>query len=163
MHLRHYLISMILLCPALFTFAQPEQDSSLRRCPVFITDTVSANNFFIEGLPSNVKLYRVKGKLTLEMKQKDQYFTLFFHDKKLKAQTYTIARGSNGKKEVEARYSFRSGSQVSYVDVSRGSMEVTLDEEKKLWHLKVNGMLANMVERSVTWYRVRAEFILNSL
>jgi hypothetical protein len=162
MHLRHYLLTMIFLCPAAFTYAQPEQDTALRRCPVFITDTVSANNFFIEGLPSNVKLYRVKGKLTLEMKQKDQYFTIFFHDKKLKSQSYNIERGSNGKKEVEARYSFRSGSQVSFVDVSRGKMEVTLDEEKKIWHLKVNGMLANMVERSVTWYRVKAEFILNS-
>lgn len=160
MHHRSCILLLLICFISFRAAAQPEQDTALRRCPVFITDTVSANNFFIEGLPCDVRLYRVKGKLTLEMKQKDQFFTLFFHDKKLKAQPYSIAKGSSGKKEIEARYSFRSGSQVSYVDVSKGSVEVTLDEARNLWHLKVSGMMPNMVERSVTWYRVKGDFFL---
>jgi hypothetical protein len=30
----------------------------------------------------------------------------------------------------------------------------------KLWKLKVNGMIANLVERSVTYYKVRTEFFI---
>lgn len=161
--MHHRFCILLLFCGISFrASAQPEQDTALRRCPVFITDTVSANNFFIEGMACNVRLYRVKGKMTVEMKQKEQFFTLFFHDKKLKALNYAIARGSSGKKEIEARYSFRSGSQVSYVDVSKGTVEATLDEKSGIWHLKINAMMPNMVERSVTWYRVKGDFYLKA-
>lgn len=65
-----------------------------------------------------------------------------------------------GHNEILAKYSFRSGDQVSYVDVSSGTVESIYDKEKSLWHLKVNGMIANLVERSVTYYKVRTDFYI---
>jgi hypothetical protein len=140
--------------------AQQERDTVLTRCPVFITDTVSANNFFLEFQPSTLKVYRNKGKLTVQVQQKDQFFTVFFRDKKLKTNKYKIAVNADSKNEVEAKYSFRSGSSASFVDLSSGTIESTYDKEKQLWHIRVRGMLANLVERSVTYYRVRADFFI---
>jgi len=151
------LIPIIVILITLQASAQDTRDSTLRRCPVFITDTATANNFFIEGQSCKLRVYRVKGELTVEVQQRDQYFTLFFHVKSLKTNKYKIGVGSRGNSAVESRYSFKSGQQVSYVDVSSGLVESTYDKEKKLWHLKVNGLLANMVERSVTYYKVRAD------
>jgi hypothetical protein len=143
-----------------FAFSQQERDTVLKRCPVAITDTVSVNNFFIEALPATLKVYRVKGKLTIQVQQKDQFFTLFFHDKRLRNTTYDISMGSRGRSEVEAAYSFKSGEQASYINVSSGKVEASFDKEKKLWRVKVNGMIANMVERSVTYYRAKADLTL---
>ena len=140
--------------------AQTDLDTTLSQCPVFITDTVSSNNFFIAARPAVVKVYRVKGKLTIRVEQKDQFFTLYFHDKKLKNTTYTIQPGSRGKSEVEAAYSFRSGDQSSFISVSRGQVETYFDEEKKQWQLRVSGLIINQVERTATHYRVKAEFRL---
>lgn len=151
---------------ALFTLffiqanGQTDRDTTFTQCPVFITDTVSANNFFIAARPAQVKVYRVKGKLTIRVEQKDQFFTLYFHDKKLKNTTYTIQPGSRGKSEVEAAYSFRSGEQSSFISVSRGQVETYFDEEKKQWQLRVSGLIINQVERTATHYRVKAEFWL---
>jgi len=139
---------------------QTDLDTTLSHCPVFITDTVSANNFFITARPAVVKVYRVKGKLTIRVEQKDQFFTLYFHDKKLKNATYIIQPGSRGKSEVEAAYSFRSGEQSSYISVSRGQVETIYDEAKQQWQLRVSGLIINQVERSATHYRVKAEFWL---
>lgn len=61
--------------------AQVERDTTLTHSPVFITDTVSANNFFIEARPVLLKVYRVKNKLTIRIEQKYQFFTLYFHEK----------------------------------------------------------------------------------
>jgi hypothetical protein len=141
-------------------FAQEERDTILSRCPVFITDTVSSNNFFIEFQPSTIKVYRAKGNLTIRIQQKDQFFTIFFNTKKLKSTKYKILYGANNRDEVEAKYSFRSGPSASYVDVSSGTIESLFDKEKDLWHIRLNGMLANLVERSVTYYRVRADFYI---
>jgi hypothetical protein len=140
--------------------AQEERDTLLSRCPIYITDTVSANNFFLEFQPSTIKVYRVKGDLTIAIQQRDQFFTLFFNDKKLKDEKYKIVKDANHNNEVAAKYSFRSGQQVSYVDVSKGTVESSFDKEKDMWHLKVNGMIANLVERNVTWYRVRADLYI---
>jgi hypothetical protein len=135
--------------------AQQERDTVYRRCPLYITDTVSSNNFFIEGLPATITVDRLKGDLKIIIKQKDQFFTLFFADKRLKNTKYKI-----GGRELTAKYSFRSGDQVSYVDVSTGTAETSYDKEKKLWRIKVNGLIANLVERSVTYYRVRTDFYI---
>jgi hypothetical protein len=155
---------LLFLILAFFTVqishAQQERDTILKRCPVAITDTVSVNNFFIEALPATLKVYRVKGKLTIQVQQKDQFFTLFFHSKRLKNGSYTIALGSRGGNEVEATYSFKSGEQASYINVSSGKVEASFDKEKKLWRVKVNGMIANMVDRSVTYYRAKADFFI---
>lgn len=139
---------------------QSDLDTTVSQCPVFITDTVSSNNFFIAARPAVMKVYRVKGKLTIRVEQKDQFFTLYFHDRKLKNTTYTIQPGSRGKSEVEAAYSFRSGEQSSFISVSRGKVETVFDEEKKQWQLRVSGIIINQVERSATHYRVKAEFWL---
>jgi hypothetical protein len=140
--------------------AQVSRDTVLKRCPVFITDTLSSNNFFIEGLPATLRVYRVKGELTVQIQQKDQFFTLFFHMKKMKIKNYEIDDGSRSRKEVEAAYSFKSGDQVSYISLSTGRLEVSFDKEKDMYKLKVTGMIRNMVERSVTYYRVRTEFYI---
>ena len=140
--------------------AQEERDTILKRCPVYITDTVSSNNFFLEFQPSTLKVDRVRGDLNIVLQQRDQFFTVFFHDKRLSNTTYKIVMGSNKEKHVQAKYSFRSGDQVSYVDVKTGTVESIFDKEKNMWHVKVAGMIANLVERSITYYKVRAEFWL---
>lgn len=140
--------------------AQEERDTTLKRCPIFITDTVSNNNFFIEGRPATIKVYRVKGDLTIVIEQKDQFFTIFFNERKLSGGLYKIAVNSRKNTQVAAKYSFRSGDQVSYVNVSSGTVDVSFDEAKQHWHLKLNGLIANIVERSVSYYRTRADFFI---
>ncbi len=157
--MRIYFLVIVMLC-SLSISAQEERDTILKRCPVYITDTVSSNNFFLEFQPSTIKVYRGKGKLAIEIKQRDQYFTMFFRDKKLDNTKYKIRVGARDNDEVEAKYSFRSGQQVSYVDVSSGTVETSFDKEKDLWHVKVNGLLKNLVERSITYYKVRADFYI---
>ena len=151
---------MIVMMFSVIVSAQEEGDTVLKRCPVYITDTVSANNYFLEFQPSTVKVDRGRGKLTIEIRQRDQYFTMFFRDKKLNNTKYKIRVGARGNDEVEAKYSFRSGEQVSYVDISSGIVETSFDKEKDLWHIKVNGLLKNLVERSVTYYKVKADFYI---
>ena len=151
------LFSFLALVLFLTADAQTERDTVLKHCPVFITDTVSSNNFFIEARPATLKVYRVKGKLTIAVEQRDQFFTMFFHDRKLRTGKYDIAPGSRGGREIEATYSFRTGDQASYISLSKGTVDVSYDKEKKIWLLKVNGMIANLVDRSVTYYKVKAD------
>lgn len=153
------LILLLITCISLTGFSQKERDTTLKRCPVFITDTVSQNNFFIEGMAANLKVDRVSGNLVVTVQQKEQFFTIFFRDRKIKSGKYKIKINPNGR-EAAAKYSFRSGDQVSYVNVNSGLIEVTNDKEKGMWKLKVSGMIANMVERNVTYYRVKAELML---
>ncbi len=141
-------------------YTQETRDTTLSRCPVFITDTVSVNNFFIEGRPCILKVYKVKGLLTVQVEQRDQFFTLFFHAGQLRSGKYTIKQASNGRKEVEAAYSFKSGEQASFISVTKGTVEATYDKDKKYWLLRVNGMIPNMVERTVTYYKVRADLYI---
>lgn len=153
----------ILLMVMLFSlplFSQEERDTVLRRCPIAITDTVSSNNFFIEAMPATLKVYRVKGKLTVQVQQKDQFFTLFFHGKRLKTGNYDIAVGSRGNSEVEATYSFKGGEQVSYINVSGGKLEVSQDKVTRIWKIRVAGTIANMVERTVTYYRAKGDLYI---
>lgn len=114
----------------------------------------------MEARPAQLKVYRQRGKLTIQVVQKDQYFTLFFHEKKLRNNSYKIAAGSSGKNEVEAAYSFRSGEQSSFISVARGTIEAFFDKEKQNWQLRVSGLIINQVERSATHYRVKAELKL---
>jgi len=90
------LFLVIIMSVSLPVLAQEERDTVLRRCPVFITDTVSSNNFFIEARPATLKVYRVHGNLTIMIEQKDQFFTLFFRDKRLKNTKYKISVYPNG-------------------------------------------------------------------
>ena len=159
MAMKFFFLSAVLSF-SLATFAQEERDTLLSRCPIYITDTVSANNFFLEFQPSTLKVYRTKGDLTIVIQQRDQFFTLSFNEKKLDDGKYKILKGARHNDEVSAKYSFRSGQQVSYVDVQKGTVESSFDKEKDMWHLKVNGLIANLVERSVTYYRVKADIFV---
>lgn len=154
------LILSLIIFSSLSVSAQVERDTVVSRCPLFITDTLTSNNFFIEARPATIKVYRVRGDLTVVIEQRDQFFTMFFRDKRLKAGKYKITVSPDSRSELVVKYSFRSGEQVSYVNVSNGSIDVSYDKEKKLWRLKVNGLIANLVERSVTYYKVRADFTI---
>ena len=151
--MRSFILFLFILF-SLCASAQEERDTVLKRCPVFILDTVTNNNFFIEARPVTLKVYRVKGDLTVVVEQKEQMFTMFFGTKRLKSGRYKISTTPN-KNEILAKYSFHAGDQVSYVNVSSGTVEVSFDDEKERWMLKVNGLIANYVERSVSYYKVR--------
>jgi hypothetical protein len=155
--MRSFIFSLVIFS-SLSASAQLERDTVVSRCPLFITDTLTSNNFFIEARPATIKVYRVRGDLTIVIEQKDQFFTMFFRDKRLKTGKYKITVSPDSRSELVAKYSFRSGEQVSYVNVSNGTVDVSFDKEKKLWRLKVIGTIANLVERSVTYYKVKADF-----
>lgn len=141
-------------------FAQAERDTILNHCPVFITDTVSSNNYFLEFQPATLKVYRVRGDLTIQVQQKDQFFTLFFKEKKLKEGKYKIVDSEADDREVMVKYSFRSGNSASSVSVTKGTVETAYNKEKSVWHVKVNGLLSNLAAHTVSYYRARAEFYL---
>ena len=140
--------------------AQKDKTTVLEICPVFITDTVSSNNFFIEFQPSTIKVYRSKGGLVVRIEQKEQFFTLLFNKNNLKNSKYKVDSYANSKKEVAAKYSFRIGSQVSYVNMTSGAVETNFNKETSLWHIKVNGLLSNYIGPSVTYFKVKAEFYI---
>lgn len=153
-----FLILLFFVLSGFTLSAQVERDTTLNRCPVFITDTVSSNNFFIEARPCMIRVYRVRGDLTIVLEQKDQFLTIFFREKKIRSTRYNIFTRPEGRNEISVKYSFRGGDQVSYVDVSNGTVETSYDKENKAWKIKVNGMIANLVDRTVTYYKVRADF-----
>lgn len=144
-------------------FGQTSRDTVLSKCPVFITDTLTNNNYFIEARPATLKVYRVKGDLTIVVEQKDQLFSLFFHCKRLGTkgpEKYTIAPGTRGKDEVESTYSFKSGDQVAYINVAKGTITSTYDKAKKTWSLKILGWVNNMAGSGVSTYRVKADLLI---
>ncbi len=153
-----YFFTTILLFIGAIAFAQKEKDTVLRRCPIFIIDTLTSNNYFLEYQPATVKVFRAKGKLTILIQQKDQYFTLFFRDKNLENRKYKIVVTNPDRNEVEAKYSFRAGTAVSYVSISQGFVETQYNKEKEFWHIKVNGLLTNLAGRTVSVYKVKADF-----
>lgn len=156
----HRLVIICMLFLSSVSLAQDSRDTVLSRCPVYITDTVSVNNFFLEARPATLKVYRVRGDLTIQVEQKDQFFTLFFHEKRLRNTTYDIEPGSRGRGEVEAAYSFRSGDQTALISLTDGKIESSYDKEKKMWRVKVNGVITNMSDRTLSYYRVRTDLWL---
>jgi hypothetical protein len=156
-----YLFIIGFLFLSLAGFSQKERDTTVSRCPVFIVDTVSGNNFFLSHLPATIRVYRVKGDLTIAVEQRDQFFTLFFGKKKLENKKYNIASNPSSKKAVAAKYSFKSGGQVSYVTISNGTVETSFNKETGYWHIKVNGLLANLVGTSVTFFKVTADLYIH--
>ena len=154
------LISFVFLSVSLH--AQVSRDTTLNRCPVAITDTVSQNNYFIEARPCTVKVYRVKGDLTVVVEQREQYLSLFFHEKRLRATTYDIEPGSKSRGEVEATYSFKSGDQVAYINIADGKIQSVFDKDQKVWKLKITGTITNMTDRNLTYYRVKADLVLKN-
>ncbi|MFM2139657.1 MAG: hypothetical protein RJA57_1964 [Bacteroidota bacterium] len=140
--------------------AQTERDTVLTRCPVSITDTVTQNNYFVESRQATLKVYRVRGKLTIAVEQRDQLFSLFFHDRRLRTGTYDIVPGSRGSREVEGTYSFKSGDQAAYINFASGTIQVVYDKEKALWSLKVRGLLSTMGDRGLSYFRVKGDLLV---
>ncbi len=157
--MRLFFLSVVMMF-SLSVAAQTERDTTLSRCPVYIIDTVSGNNYFNEARTAILKVYRIKGDLVIAIEQKDQTFTLFFKDKRLKFSKYKIQTNPDSRNEIAAKYSFRIGDQVSYLNVSSGTVDVLYDKVKEQWSLKLNGLLANYLERSVSFYKVKANFVV---
>lgn len=142
-------------------FAQHEGDTLYKRCPVGIIDTATGNNYFIEHQPATIKTYRNNGNYTIVIEQKNQFFTMFFHTRKLSYKgRYDITGGDAGRSDVTAKYSFRSGESVAFIDVSSGKVETNYDKATKLWRIKVNGLIANMGDTKVTYFKAKADFYI---
>ena len=154
-----FLFAVILLSQK--AFIQREGDSSYSRCPVSLTDTTTGNNYFIEHLPAKVKTYRNHGNFTVIIEQKSQFLTIFFNTRKLSTKgKYSIAVAESGRSDVTAKYSFRSGESVAYLDVSSGKVETTYDKATKLWRILLVGLVANMGDTKVTYFKVKADLYL---
>lgn len=154
-----YIFSLICMIISFAGMTQEEGDTVYRRCPVSIKDTVTGNNYFIEHQPATVKTYRNKGDFTIVIEQKNQFFSLFFNSRKLKENgKYKIQIG--GKNAIAAKYSFRSGDDAAYTDVSRGTVETIYDKVKNLWHIKVTGLIANMGGNTVSYFKAMADFYI---
>lgn len=137
--------------------AQEEGDTLYMRCPVAVTDTSGYNNYFTSYQSATVKVERIKKNIVITVQQKEQFFTMFFIQKNFSEKKYSIVLGADDKDELDAKYSFRSGGRVSFINVSTGTVDITYNKEKQLWNLKINGVLKNLEERSVRLYKVKAD------
>ncbi len=155
---------VLMLCMILLSFqvfSQKEADTTYSRCPVSLTDTTTGNNYFIEHLSAKVKTYRNNGNFTVVIEQKNQFLTIFFNTRKLSSKgRYSIAVGESGRGDVRAKYSFRSGESVAYLDVNSGKVETSYDKTTKLWHIKLVGLVANMGDTKVTYFKIKADLYL---
>jgi hypothetical protein len=153
------LITVLLVSTS--AFSQHDGDTTYKRCPVAIVDTATGNNYFIEHQPASVKAYRFNGDFTIVIEQKSQLFTMIFGEKKLDSKgKYKITTGSAGKNELRAKYSFKSGGSVAYIDVSSGKAETSYDKVTKLWHIKFTGLIGNMGDTRVTYFKATADFYI---
>ncbi|HNA19317.1 MAG TPA: hypothetical protein PK023_05165 [Chitinophagaceae bacterium] len=140
--------------------AQKTSDSLYRHCPVSVVDTLTGNNYFIERQPAQVKVYRIGGDLRIVVEQRNQFFTIMFHLRKLKNKAkYTITSDAAARDEVTAKYSFKSGDDVAYIDVSSGKVETTYDKVTKLWRVKLTGLIANLGESRVSYFKATADIL----
>ena len=142
-------------------FSQHEGDTIYKRCPVAVKDTATGNNYFIEHQPATVKTYRNRGDLTIVIEQKSQFFTMFFHIKRLSTKgRYDITAGEAGRGDITAKYSFKSGESVAFIDVVSGKVESSYDKTSKLWHIKLTGLIANMGGSGVSYFKATADFYI---
>jgi hypothetical protein len=44
------------------------------------------------------------------------------------------------------------------VNTTSGTVEIKFNKETNHWDIKISGMLSNLIERSVAYYKVKAEF-----
>ena len=156
-------IVMLAVSLIVFSFsvsAQKEMDTIVKRCPVYLTDTSGYNNYFLEYQPATIRIDKAKGDLSVVIEQRDQFFSLFFGKKHLENTVYKIKSSAKKNSEVAAKYSFKSGDQVSYVTVTSGTVETSFNKETKLWNIKVNGILSNFVGTGVSYFKVKADFYI---
>lgn len=156
---KNFLFALLLISASVFS--QNESDSLYERCPVAIKDPVTGNNYFIEHQPATVKAYRNSGEFTIVIEQKGQFFSMFFRTRKFNNKgKYKIASDANNRDEIIAKYSFRSGESVAYINVSSGKVETTYDKATKLWHIKVDGIISEMGSGGVTNFKALADFYI---
>jgi hypothetical protein len=144
-------------------FSQHEGDSVYKRCPVAVKDTATGNDYFIEHQPATVKTYRNKGNYTIVIEQRNQFFTMFFRVRGFSTKRkskYTISTDATSNGELSAKYSFRSGESVAFIDVSSGKVETSYDKATKLWRIKLTGLIANMGDTRVTYFKATADFYI---
>ena len=149
---------IILLLFAGKIYAQKSGDTVYSRCPIAITDTSGYNNYFTAHQPATIKVEKIKGDIVITIQQREQFYTMFFRTKKFSDKKYKIRVGADDKDELDAKYSFRSQGRASYVNTTSGTVDVKFNKETQRWELKVNGMLSNLIERSVAYYKVKADF-----
>jgi hypothetical protein len=155
------LLSVLLLIISFSAAAQKDSDSLYRQCPVAVLDTATGNNYFIEHQSAKVKVYRNGGEIRVVIEQKNQFFTIFFHTKKLKTKgKYAISSDAAARDEVSAKYSFKSGESTAYIDVSSGMAETSYDKASKLWHIKLTGLIANLGETRVSYFKAKADLFI---
>jgi hypothetical protein len=146
------------LCAMLISFSvfsQHEGDTVYQRCPVAIKDPATGNNYFIAHQAATVKAYRNHGNFIVVIEQKGQFFTMFFDNKRLSTKgKYNISS------DVKAKYSFKSGESVAYIDVSSGKVETSYDKITKLWHIIVTGLISNMGGTGVSNFNASADFFI---
>lgn len=148
---------------SLQAFSQHEYDSAYSRCPVSIKDTTTGNDYFIEHLPSKVTTYRKNGDYTIVIEQKSQFFTVFFHTRKFSIKgkgKFNISVDEKGNGDVNAKYSFRSGSSVAYLDVINGRVETTYDKVTKLWHIVLIGLIGDMGDTRVNYFKAKVDLFV---
>ena len=155
-----FIFSLLFITISFLAIGQKEMDTIYKRCPMYITDTAGYNNYFLEFQPATIHVDKVKGDLQIVIEQKEQFFSLFFGKKHLENKEYKIKPNAKSNHEVAAKYSFRSGDQVSYVTVTSGTVSTSFDEETKLWNIKINGILSNYVGRNISYFKVRANFFI---
>jgi hypothetical protein len=153
------LVSSLILA-SISVSAQKEMDTVVKRCPIYITDTSGYNNYFLEFQPATIRIDVSKGDLSIVVEQRDQFFSMFFGKKRLENKVYKIKSSAKKNSEVAAKYSFRSGDQVSYVTVTSGTIETNFNKETKLWNIKVNGILSNFVGTGISYFKVKADFYI---
>ena len=154
-------VLVLFLLISTYCSGQKTGDTLYARCPVAVTDTSGYNNYFTSHQSATVKVEKVKNNIVITVQQKEQFFTLFFRVKKFSSKKYNIVVGADDKDELDAKYSFRSGERASFINVSSGTVDISFNKETQLWDLKVNGLLKNLVERSVAFYKVKAEFSIH--
>ncbi len=154
------LIIFSFLLISLASSAQREGDTLYARCPVAVLDTATGNNYFIAHQSAKVKAYKAHGDFVVVVEQKGQFLTMYFHSRFKNKKKYQISLDDGGRKDMSAKYSFRSGESVAFIDVSSGVAETTYDKTTKLWHVVLSGLIANMGDTRVTYFKAKADFYI---
>jgi hypothetical protein len=152
------LVLIFLLFVSANVFAQKGGDSTYARCPIGVLDTLTGNNYFIAHQPATVKAYRGHGDFVVVIEQRGQFFTMYFHSRNLRSKHKYHIEIDGG--DLSAKYSFRSGESVAFIDVSSGVVETNYDKVTKLWHIVVNGLIANMGDTKVTYFAAKGDFYI---
>jgi hypothetical protein len=155
------LLPVLLFVVSFSATAQKDSDSLYRECPVAILDTATGNDYFIAHQSATVKAYKSGGDIRVVIEQKNQFFSIFFNTRKLKSRgKYSISIGALARDEARAKYSFRSGESIAVIDVGSGVVETMYDKTTKLWRIKLTGLIANMGETRVSYFKAKADFYI---